>query len=182
MRFNSISKTSICFTAIGPASAYLDLPDNTERLVLLNGNSVDFYEINITKEKVEINPVTSNFSELKYQVIFRYPENTFVYECNMDTSNTTIYHDFLKILTDNLTVKDYTFSGEGKKPYGVNYAEYNRKNLIRYFQYKNEEEFEKAGQLLEDFVKEKNINENTGAYISLTSWKNKKYLSWMMKD
>lgn len=180
MRFDSIAKSDLCLTAIGPASAYIDLPESTERLVMLNGNSIDLYEINITREKVEINPVASNFTHLKYQTIFRYPENTFVYECSMDKSETTIYNDFLKILSDSLTVTAYNFSGKGRIPYAEDYTENNRKSLTKYFQYENEKEFEKAGQLLEVFVKKKSINENTTAYISLTSWKNGKYLSWMM--
>lgn len=182
LRFDSIIQSNICLTAIGPATAYIDLPSSAERLVLLNGNSVDKYELDITEEKVIIHPLDNAFSYLKYSTILRYPENTFVYECNMDTSETKFYNDFLEILTDNLSIAEYNFPDEGEKPYAESYTEYNRKSLVKYFQYETEEEFNKAGELLNKFVSENNINKNTSIYINLTSWNNQKYLSWMMSN
>lgn len=182
LRFDSITQSDVCLTAAGPASAYMDLPENIESLILINGNSIDRYQLEITDEKVIINSLDTSFSNLKYSTIFRYPENTFVYECSMDTSETNMYYDFLEILTDNLSIAGYNFPDEGEKPYAESYTEYNRKSLVKYFQYETEEEFNKAGELLNKFVSENNINQNTSIYISLTSWNNQKYLSWMMSN
>ncbi len=182
LRFDSIIHSGICLTAVGPASTYSNLPDDIKNLILINGNLVDSYQIDITDEKVNIKQVNTSFSNLKYSTTFRYPENTFVYECNMDTSETHFYNDFLKILTDSLSIVEFNFDGEGQKPYAEDWTEKNRKCLTKYFQYENETEFDKSGKLLKNFVKTDKINENTSVYISLTSWTNNKYLSWMMSD
>lgn len=182
IRFDSIQKPTICFTAIGPANSYVVLPSNITKLVLINGNSIDRYNLDITVEKVRIIPIESDFSNLKESVIFRYPENTFVYECNMDTSETDFFNDFLRILTSNLSIIDYEFSGDGKKPYAEDWVENKRKSLTKYFKFESETEFIKAGELLNDFVTDNSLNENTSVYISLKSWNNQKYLSWMMPN
>jgi hypothetical protein len=182
LRFDSVVHSGICLTALGPASTYTNLPDNTKSLILINGNLIDSYQLDITDEKVEIKQFNSSFSNLKYSTVFRYPENTFVYECNMDTSETHFYSDFLKILTANLSIIEFNFDGEGLKPYAEDWMERNKKSLTKYFQYENETEFDKAGELLENFVIENNINKNTSVYISLISWNNNKHLSWMLSD
>jgi hypothetical protein len=180
LRFDSITKSDLCFTAVGPATAYVDLPENINSLVLINGNSIDGYTLDITKEFVIINPVRKSFSYLKNTKTFRYPENTFVYECDMNKSEINIYNNFLKILNDSLSVTVFNFDGEGYKPYGENSSHNDRQSLTKYFHYESELEFKKAGELLRDFVIGKNINKSTSAYISLRSWNNQEYLSWMM--
>ena len=182
LRFDRIIQSDICLTAIGPATTYADLSENIDSLILINGHSIDRYLVNITKEIIEIKSINSSFSLLTQDraKIFRYPENTFAYECEMSLNETNIFNEFLKILSDNLSITEFNFNGDGYKPYGQNYIENNRQSLNKYFHYENELEFERAGELLKNFVLSKNLNKNTSAYISLTSWNNKKYLSWMM--
>lgn len=182
IRFDRIIQSNICFTAIGPATTYADLPENIDSLILINGHSIDGYSVNITEEFISIKPINSSFSLLTQNraKIFRYPENTFSYECKMSLNEINIFNEFLKILNDNLSITEFNFNGDGYKPYGQNYTENNRQSLNKYFHYENHLEFDKAGELLKKFVLSKNLNNNTSAYISLTSWNNKKYLSWMI--
>jgi hypothetical protein len=182
LRFDHIIQSNICLTAIGPATTYADLPENIDSLILINGHSIDGYLVSVTKEVIAIKSINSSFSLLTQNraKIFRYPENTFSYECEMSLNETNIFNEFLKILNDNLSITEFNFNGEGYKPYGQNYIENSRQSLNKYFHYDNELEFGRAGELLKNFVLSKNLNKNTSAYISLTSWNNKKYLSWMM--
>jgi hypothetical protein len=182
LKFDHIIQSNFCLTAIGPATTLADLPDNIDSLILINGHSIDVYLVTITKEFIAIKSINSNFSSLTKEraKIFRYPENTFSYECEMGINETSIFNEFFKILKDNLSITEFTFNGVGFKPYGENYTENTRQSLNKYFHYGNQLEFDRAGELLRNFVLSKNLNKNTSAYISLTSWNNKKYLSWMM--
>src|SRR5690554_2066736 len=38
IRFEEVDETDICYLAVGPAIKYIDLPENTEKLVLINGS------------------------------------------------------------------------------------------------------------------------------------------------
>lgn len=180
LRFDEILQSNICLTATGPATAYVDLPENINSLILINGPAIDRYKIDITIEKVVIYPDNGIFSNLRNKVTFRYPENTFVYECSSNTSEISIYSDFLGILTANLSIVEFNFDGEGWKPYANDWVYRDRQSLTKYFKYENELEFSRAGELLKKFVADYDINEKTSAYISLNSWNNGKYLSWMM--
>jgi hypothetical protein len=182
LRFDSIIQYDICLTAPGPATSIIELPLNTNSLILLNGESIDKYYIDITEEKVIINPKDNSFSNLTYNILFRYPKNSFNYQCDIDTSEIQIYLDFLKILNDSLSLVEFNFSGEGRIPYGKDYIDRNRQCLNKYYKYESNAEFDRAGELLRNFVLENNINNNSSAYISLISWNNKKFLSWMMTD
>jgi hypothetical protein len=182
LRFDHIIQSNICLTAIGPATTYADLTENIDSLILINGHSIDGYLVNVTKEFIAIKPLNNSFSLLTQNraKIFRYPENTFSYECEISLNETNIFNEFLNILIDNLSITEFNFNGDGYIPYGQNYTENNRQSLNKYFHYENELQFERAGELLKNFVLSKNLNKNSSAYISLTSWNNKKYLSWMM--
>jgi hypothetical protein len=182
IRLDRIIQSNVCLTAIGPATTYVDLPENIDSLIMINGHSIDGYLVNVTKESITIKSINSSFSLLTQNRAksFRIPENTFSYECEMSLNETNIFNEFLKILKDNLSITEFNFNGDGYKPYGQNYVENNRQSLNKYFHYENELEFDRAGELLKSYVLSKNINKNTSAYINLTSWNNKKYLSWMM--
>ena len=65
VRFDSVRKYTICLTAIGPATTYIDLPENINRLVLINGQTIDKYQIDITDEKIDISQISKNFTNLK---------------------------------------------------------------------------------------------------------------------
>ncbi len=170
IRFDSIPEIG-GITTPGPASTEIELPENIDRLVLINGSIVDLYHVDVTKEYVDVKPIGKNYTQLQYSKIFRYPENTFVYKCKIDTSQIEVYSDFLKILTANLSIVEFEFEGEGKIPYPEAWVEGNRRCLTKYYKYESELEFEfeKAGILLEDFT-ERYIEPNTGTLISLISW------------
>lgn len=179
IRFDSILKPSLCLTACGPAETFVDLSNDITSLVLINGKDIDKYQVEITDKLVEIAQITNKFTNLKYGRTFRYPENTFAYICGTNINNAHLYNDFVKILVDSTTLIEYKFSGEGRIPYPDSSSGHWKDNASLFFKYENESDFEKAGALLKNFT-QKNLSKNDGVGISLISWNNKKYKSWMM--
>ena len=178
VRFDSIFKPSLCFTAMGPANTMIDLPNNINKLILINGQTIDMYRIDISDEKVDMVTIRKNYTNLKYEKTFRYPENTFAYVCGTNLDNTHLYNDFLNILLDNTSVTEYEFNGDGRIPYPEFSSGHWSDNPSKFFKYNNESDFDKAGDLLRDFTLE-NISQNDGVGIYLISWNNKSYMSWL---
>jgi len=88
------------------------------------------------------------------------------------------------------TISETSFNGSGLSrgslivPFEQSYPDSSSGHWNNYaslfFKYENESEFEKAGDLLKNFT-QTNISPYDGATISLISWNNKKYMSWMME-
>lgn len=180
IRLEGIGDTSICLTAIGPARAEFSLPETTKKLVLINGDKIDEYNIDITDSKVTIKELTSSFSTPEYKTTFRYPENSFAYICGTNVDNTNLCNDFKTILTSETDVTEFRFEDEGRTPYpdssGGNWVN----NPAIYYKYSTPAEYEKVGELLIDFVK-KNLRENDGVSMNLYSWNNINYFGHLFK-
>lgn len=177
VRFEGVSIGGICATAIGPASSQVDLPEDIERLILINGDKVDVYGVEITKEFVKLTKLSRSFTGLRYAKIFRYPENSFVYSCKNDDKHLALYNAFLDSLTNNITISEFVFDGEGRIPY----AENSENEVAKYFIYENEADFHKAGEIFKQYLNEKTKKDDY-IYIELINWKNEKYLSWMLYE
>lgn len=181
IRIEDVKEHDLCLTSGGPARSYIDLPETANKLIFLNGERIDEYQIIITDEKVSISPIKENFTNLLFKNTFRYPKSSFAYICGTNLDNTYLYTDFLKILNDSLAVNEFEFTGEGRIPYPENSSGQWVENPSRFFTYENESTFDKAGDLLEKFVKE-NVGPNDGVSISLSSWNNRNYYSWMINN
>jgi len=178
VRFEKISTSVVCLTAIGPAVKYIDLPQNINKLTFINGKTIDKYNVTIDSQKVKINLIESNFTSSLYDNTFRYPENSFAYICGTNTDNTIIYNDFLNILLANASLEEIYFQGEGRIPYPISSSGNWVNHKTRFFKYKNYSDFESLGQTLTDF-KNGNITPNNGVTIALESWNNGKHYSWI---
>lgn len=178
VRFDKIHKPEICLTALGPATAYIDLPENTKTLILINGNTIDRYSMEITKKKISVSVLVNNFTSILHKSTFRYPENTFAFVCGTNLDNTHLYNDFITLLVEGTSVTEYIFEGDGRIPYPESSSGHWSDNPSRFFRYENEADFDKAGELLKSFTLE-NITPNDGVGMYLTSWDNRKFMSWM---
>jgi hypothetical protein len=178
VRFEEIVNSGVCATAIGPATKYIDLPQNINKLTFINGKTIDQYSITIDSQKVKINLIESSFTTSLYDNTFRYPENSFAYICGTNTTNTNIYTDFLNILLANPSLKEISFQGEGRIPYPISTSGNWVNHKTRFFKYNNFSDFESLGQTLTNY-KNGNITPNSGVTIALESWNNSKHLSWM---
>lgn len=176
IRFDSVYEYC-SFSVTGPASRYVLLPEETERLILVNGNEIDAYDVSISSEKVSMTDLRSRFTTLEYDELFRYPENSFVYICKTSREMNYFYDDFLFELTSNIYLREHKFIGEGVLPYPDSAYGYSNVNPVKYFIYQDESDFRKAGELLESFSSTY-ITPADPVRISLINWKNEQYLSW----
>ena len=180
IRFDEIMEPDLCFTAIGPAISYIDLPENTNKITFINGNVIDKYSIEINQKKVSISLIENDFTSSLYNKTFRIPENSFAYVCGTNTNNTNIYQDFLNILEGDPNFTEFEFEGEGRIPYPESSDGHWVNHPSKYFSYSNDTEFENLENILEDYSTQ-NIEENSGASIAIYGWNNTKYYSWINK-
>jgi len=176
IRFDSI-RAFCAFAMPGPGSISIDLHEDVKQLILINGQSIDAYRIMISNEKVEITEVVSSFSELRYNILFRYPENSFAYICETSYETKYFFDDFLELLTSTISLTEFKFEGEGIIPYPDSAYGYSNVNPVKYFIYNNERDFDQAGDLLISYAGE-NISPEDAVRIKLINWKNKQYVSW----
>ncbi len=178
VRFNQIIQPELCFTALGPAISYIELPENTNKVTFLNGSVIDKYSIDINEQKTSITLIENNFTMSLYNKTFRVPENSFAYVCGTNTNNTNIYTDFSEIIEQNPDFIEFEFEGEGRIPY----PETTNGNWVnhpsKYYKYTNLIEFNNLANILNDFSSE-NIEENSGVTISIYGWNNIKFYSWI---
>lgn len=178
IRFDNIDISDICFTAFGPAVSYIDLPENTDHITLLNGSKIDKYAVEINQEKVNMTLIERNFTNSLYEKTFRYPENSFAYVCGTNTNNTEIYTDFLNILKQNPNLKAFNFEGEGRIPYPEIPNGYWVNHPSQYFTYSDNAAYEALKGTLHDYAIE-HIEKNSGVSIALYGWNNLMHYSWI---
>jgi hypothetical protein len=176
VRFDSIKSNEFGFLEPTTANAYIDLPEYINRISLINGHVIDRYKVSISKEKVEIDSIIKNYTDVVRDKIFRYPENTFNFTCWTDTLNKNICTEYLNILFNELSLVEYEFNGEGRIPYAY-YTSTSPDHYAAVFKYEKESDFDKAGELLETYTLE-HIPPNEGQSISLFGWNNKKFESY----
>lgn len=178
IRFEEVDETDICYLAVGPAIKYIDLPENTEKLVLINGSVIDQYEVLISTEKVKVKSIENQFSNILYENTFRIPENSFAYRCGTHIDNAYIYEDFLSIIEQNPNFTAFAFEGEGRIPYPTSTQGNYVNHPSVFFKYTNEEDFLALGDVLNTYSIE-NIEPNSGVSISLIGWNNVRFFSWI---
>lgn len=176
VRFDSIQSSIISIPEPWSADAYVDLPEYVNKITLINGHVFDKYEVIISKEKVEIDSIVKNYTDVTYNKIFRYPENTFNFTCWTDSIDKNLCIDFLNILDNELLLVEYVFSGEGKIPFPY-YTSTASNHYTAVFKYEKESDYDRAGELLKEFTLEQ-IPPDEGKSISLFGWNNKHFFSW----
>lgn len=178
VRFEQIIEPELCLTAFGPATAYIELPENTNKVTFLNGGVIDKYFIDINDQKISITLIENNFTTSLHDKTFRFPENSFAYVCGTNTNNTNIYTDFSTIIEQNPSFTEFEFEGEGRIPY----PETTNGNWVnhppKYYKYSDSVEFNNLANIM-NYYSSENIEENSGVTISIYSWNNIKFYSWI---
>lgn len=178
IRFDEIIEPEICLTALGPAISYIDLPLNTNKLTFINGNTIDKYSIDINEQKISVTLIENNFTTSLYNKTFRIPKNSFAYVCGTNTNNTNIYTDFSAIIEQNPDFIEFEFDGEGRIPYPETTDGNWVNHPSKYYKYTESVEFNSLADILNDYSTQ-NIEENSGVTISIYSWNNIKFYSWI---
>lgn len=177
IRLDEVLSPEICLTAFGPASTYIDLPENISNITFINGNIIDKYSIDIDQEKVSITPIQNKFTHSLYDKTFRYPEKSFVLVCGTNIDNTHIYDDFLTILQRDPNFTEFEFEGQGRIPYPESSSGHWVNHPAKFFTYLDQNEFENLKNILNTYSAA-NIGENSGVSISIYSWNGIAYYSW----
>lgn len=178
IRFDEINEPVLCYTAIGPAISYIDLPENIHKITFINGNEIDKYSVKTTEQKVSITLIESNFTSSLYDKTFRIPENSFAFVCGTNTTNTNIYDDFSAILEQNPNFTEFSFEGEGRIPYQESTSGHWVNHPSKYYIYSNPAEFNNLGNVLNDFSQQ-HIEPGSGVTIAIYGWDNVKFRSWI---
>lgn len=171
----------ICFTGYGPAYGQVSFEnvEGIKELVISDGGLRDRFEINVTHEKVDIAPITATFAETPHNRYYRKPENTFHFSCNTRNDMAHLCQDFHDTMINELDIAEFEFPDDGVNPFlgvnGINVTPYFHQS--RFYTYATEDEFNKAGELLESFTHE-HIAGTQGNSLSIYNWRNELYSSW----
>lgn len=176
-----IQTPEICLTALGPATTSLKLKvgegDYNLRIHSKNFNVI--YKLKIDSkaiiilgdETLNVKPVTNIF--------WRFPEKSFVYLCGTTVSDKYTCDNFLDTLRSKIALTEFHFPAGGKLPYPTSSSGYYLNMPARYFYYKNEEDFERAGKIMKNYYS-KYLKNKQGIGLSISNWMGKFYYSWMM--
>jgi len=190
MRGNEISinvlgiyAPEICFTAIGPAHSisFLDIHEGEYLLYFSYKNLTDKYVLSVTDSCIKITGDASQFTKPKFKLFWRYPRNSFVYLCGTTTETSWICEDFLDTLSSKIDLEEFQFPDSGEIPYPCSSMGHHYDMPAKYFFYKKEEDFDRAGEILKSYTQNV-ISQYSGVGIQLINWKNKRYLSWLLND
>jgi hypothetical protein len=178
VRFEKIIEPELCLTAFGPATSYVELPQNTNQVTFINGSVIDKYSIDINEQKVSVTLIENNFTNSLYDKTFMIPENSFAYVCGTNTNNTNIYTDFSAIIEQNSGFIEFEFEGEGRIPYPETTDGNWVNHPSKYYKYTDSETFNNLANIMNAYSSQ-NIEENSGVTISIYSWNNIKFYSWI---
>ncbi len=173
----------ICLTALGPAisTSFLDISNGKYLLYFSSKNIIDRYVLTVTDSSIKITEDVSQFTKPKFELFWRYPPSSFAYLCGTTTETSWICEDFLDTLLSEINLKEFQFPDSGEIAYSRSSMGYYYDMPAKYFFYENEKDFDKAGEILKSYTQNV-IIQYSGIGISLISWKNKKYLSWLFDN
>ena len=181
--FLGIYVPEVCLTAVGPAgsTSFLNISTGVYSLCFSYRNITDRYVLIITDSSIKINDDVSQFTQPKFRLFWRYPSNSFAYLCGTTTETSWICEDFLDTLLSEIDLEEFQFPDSGEIPYPGSSMGHYYDMPARYFFYEKDEDFDKAGEILKSYTQNV-IKQRSGIGISLISWKNKRYLSWLFDN
>ncbi len=176
-----VTVPNICLTAIGPASSrdILDITPGSYNLTIYSNGLTSNYYVVITNTSVSFDKDSTGNTHVRDKIVWRYPENSFVYLCGTLTQDSAIYKDFIDTLRSKIDITEFKFPSGGKIPYPTSSGGYYYNAPAKYFIYKSETDFDKIGDILKNY-KEKYLKDKRGYGISIVSWKNKYFYSWLL--
>lgn len=169
----------ICLTAEGPARAreFLNISDGEYSLRFTYRNNRDKYTLSVSDSSICITKLVSHFTEPQVELFWRYPPKSIAYLCGTTTEASWMCEEFLDTLLGEINLREFQFPDSGAIPYPRSSDGHYYDMPAKYFIYQDDDDFDKAGEILRAYT-EQHI-QNSGIGISLISWTNKKYLSWL---
>jgi len=173
----------ICLPAFGPAqsTSFLEISEGKYSLYFYYRGVRDRYALTVTDSFVKVAGDVSQLTKPEFELFWRYPPNSFVYLCGTTTETSWICGDFLDTLSGEISLEEFEFPDSGEIPYPRLSMGHYYDMPARYFYYEKDEDFAEAGGILKSYTEDV-IAQYSGVGISLTSWKNEKYRSWLFDD
>jgi hypothetical protein len=174
----SIYKPDGCFTALGPArfDSTLTLEPGEYCLLFCSMGKTDIYNLEVTDSYIRVQEQISEVTYPGVNLVWRYPENSFAYDCRTAEETAWICSDFHDSLVTIGNLIEFSFPDSGLILYPVSSQGHTYNHDVFYFLYDNEADFDLAGTRLEAYS-EAVISQYIGVKIYLVNWRNKKYQS-----
>jgi len=169
--------------ALGPAAAskVLDLPEGTYALNFYYDHAVDRYHLIVKPDSLQVVSTVHSFTQPDFTVFWRFPQNSFSYLCGTMTETSWICDDFLSRLLKEVDLEELAFPDYGEIPYPRSSEGHYYNAPGRYFRYQNEEDFNRAGEVLKSYAESVTSN-CQGVGLSLTNWKGRFFYSWLFEN
>ena len=163
----------------------------TDKLILENGEydllffykeTIDSYYLTVTDSGIRIEQDRAEIMFAEQETYWRYPENSFAYFLGIYDDSIWLYEEFFDTLTTSLSITEFQFPDYGNNPYQLSYMGHSNIEFpARFFKYENEEDFEKAGDILKLYT-ENVIKNNFSVSLTLINWKNRRFSAWQFMD
>lgn len=169
----------ICACAHGPAKygSFIEIDNGEYSLVLSSGDVADEYTLTVTDSFLSIAEDTASLSRPEYKEFWRYPRNSFAYQCGTTEETSLICEDFLEYLKAEICSEEFLFPESVWIPYSTLISDAS----VMYFLYDDEGDFDLAGERLRSYTHDV-IGQYSGVRIALVNWKNRKFYSWLLDD
>jgi hypothetical protein len=170
---------NICLTALGPARSNSAFPLRPGQYVIRfsKQDQVDLCDVTITDEAIMINPRSANFTIMEDSLFWRFVPQSFAYVCGTTLETSWMCEDFLDSLKSVVEIEEFEYPDYGTIPYPDSSYGHYYDTKSRFFTYKSEADFDRAGEVLKDYAR-RVISGHSGIGIYLQNWQNKKFLSW----
>jgi hypothetical protein len=180
-----IERPAICLTALGPAvgGRFLELGEGVYSLEFRCGSARrSVYELAVNGEAITIaesSGAGGTFTVPQSTLWWRYPRNSFAVICGTTVETAWIFEDFLGRLQAGVDLVLHEFPPDGEIGYPRAPQGYYVNHPSRFFLYGEAVDFEEAGEILREYVRDV-IGGMTGVNIWLLNWKNESFRSSMM--
>lgn len=176
-----IDKPGVCLTALGPATGRIKLGElsGVYEITIKGEGFVNDYNMLISDSLIILDGKESPHTKPLVYFLYRYPKNSFAYLCGTLLSNTSICEGFIDTLKNVMDITEFSFSDIAAIPYPSNSQGHYYDANARFFFYKTEADFNKIQEVMKSY-KQNNFPNDDGVGLTIISWMNKKFHSWLL--
>jgi hypothetical protein len=174
----SIYQPGVCLTALGLATfnTSLALEPGEYCLLFYSMAKTDVYNLEVTDSSIRVQEQIAEVTIPEDNLAWRYPQNSFAYDCRTTEETAWICSDFYDSLMTIGNLREFNFPDSGLIPYPVSSQGHYYNHDVFYFLYDNEADFDLVGAKLEAY-NEAVISQYIGVSIYIVNWRNKWYRS-----
>ena len=146
LEMEGIHAPDICEDALGPANYYgeLKLGCGEFLLSISNGYQVDGACLDVSDSLIHITAADTSFIRIDEQLIWRYVQNSFVYNCGTTVETAWMYTGFRDSLLSIEGVEQFYYPDSGRIPYPRYSEGYYADHPCLFFRYDDEQAWEEV--------------------------------------